>query len=325
MKKRISPALVGIFVVSAIMLGVVAIVTIGSGRLFRQTATFVSYFEGSVRGLQVGSTVSFMGVPVGSVKEVLISLDEGETTAGEVRIPVIYEIDQTLLTRRGATVDLTDPNEIQSLFDRGVSARLETESLVTGRLYIALAFRPDEPLFPFASESRYTEIPSVRSPLAEVGAKLTELVDRLADQDLGLLVASLRETVDGINALVRNSEMPNLIGSVEGVMGEVEETLRVFRQLALAADSAVAPIQDRFMDASDRLADASDRAEATLAAVDSTLATMRGVMDPRAPLAMGFVNALRELELAASAMRRVAEMIERNPSVLIRGRPSGGK
>jgi len=54
-------------VVGAIALLVVAIGVLGSGKLFKLSVPYVMVFEGSVKGLNVGSPVVFRGVKLGSV------------------------------------------------------------------------------------------------------------------------------------------------------------------------------------------------------------------------------------------------------------------
>ena len=62
MNNRVSPALIGSFVVSGIVLVVAAVIVFGSGRVFQQRESFVAFFPGSVNGLTVGSNVSFRGL-----------------------------------------------------------------------------------------------------------------------------------------------------------------------------------------------------------------------------------------------------------------------
>ncbi len=65
MSKKISPTLIGGFVLGALALLVIAVIAFGSGRLFRQTKEFVAYFDGNVNGLHIGAPVKFRGVEVG--------------------------------------------------------------------------------------------------------------------------------------------------------------------------------------------------------------------------------------------------------------------
>ena len=98
MNKKISPTLIGAFVIGAIALLVIAIIVFGSGRLFKQTREFVLYFETSVNGLRVGAPVKFKGVEVGSVKNIVLQLEKDTQVA---RIPVIIEIDLEKLQAGG--------------------------------------------------------------------------------------------------------------------------------------------------------------------------------------------------------------------------------
>src|SRR4029450_5040348 len=97
MNKKISPAMIGAFVLGAVALIVIAILVFGSGRLFRQTRSFVLYFDNSVNGLRIGAPVKVKGVEIGSVKDIRLLLLVGQGTAGD-KIPVIIEIDLKKLT-----------------------------------------------------------------------------------------------------------------------------------------------------------------------------------------------------------------------------------
>src|SRR5574342_1297040 len=97
MNKKISPTLMGAFVVGALALLVIAIIALGSGRLFRKTYEFVLFFQGSVNGLNVGAPVKYKGVEIGSVTDILLQLEKVEPG----RIPVIIELDAKKLAGRG--------------------------------------------------------------------------------------------------------------------------------------------------------------------------------------------------------------------------------
>ena len=73
MKKKISPTLIGGFVIGALVLFVIAVIAFGSGQLLRKTREFVLYFDSSVNGLRIGAPVKVKGVEIGSVKDISLS------------------------------------------------------------------------------------------------------------------------------------------------------------------------------------------------------------------------------------------------------------
>ena len=77
MNKKMSPTVIGAFVLGAVALIVIAILVFGSGRLFRQTKDFVLYFDNSVNGLRIGAPVKIKGVEIGSVKDIRLQLEKG--------------------------------------------------------------------------------------------------------------------------------------------------------------------------------------------------------------------------------------------------------
>ena len=67
MTQRANPAVVGGFVVGALVLLVAGVLMFGSGALLRERVSVVAFFTGNVRGLQEGSAVEFRGVQVAAV------------------------------------------------------------------------------------------------------------------------------------------------------------------------------------------------------------------------------------------------------------------
>jgi len=133
MNRRVSPTLIGAFVVGAILLSVLAVVMFGSGRYFHKTYEFVLYFPSTVNGLRAGAPVKFRGVEIGSVKDIRLQLEQ-DLDPGP--IPVIIEIDPEKLTSRGTTETiLNNPQVRKAAIDRGLRGQLQVESFVTGVLF----------------------------------------------------------------------------------------------------------------------------------------------------------------------------------------------
>ena len=93
-------AVIGAFVVGAVVLAVVGVIVFGSGKMFQEVDKYVLYFEGSVKGLNVGAPVTFRGVKIGSVTGISLRANPENL---EVRIPVVIEIEKGRIER---TVDM---------------------------------------------------------------------------------------------------------------------------------------------------------------------------------------------------------------------------
>src|SRR5512136_3377298 len=99
MSKQANKTVIGIFVVGAIALVVIAIVVLGSGKFFRKTFKAVCYFEGSVGGLNIGAPVVFRGVKIGSVTDIVLRTNLEKLT---FTIPVYIEIEPDRFAITGA-------------------------------------------------------------------------------------------------------------------------------------------------------------------------------------------------------------------------------
>ena len=101
MASKASARAIGGFVIGALLLTLVAIGLLGSGNMFRQTFNFVSFFDGSVAGLEAGAAVRLRGVRIGQVNDVRLAIPGEDRARTEFQIPVLYEIDKDLLVKHG--------------------------------------------------------------------------------------------------------------------------------------------------------------------------------------------------------------------------------
>ncbi len=95
---KASPRSIGLFVIGAIVLILGAIAVLGSGNLFKTTYRFVSYFDGSVAGLDPGAPVKLRGVRIGQVREIRLAIPGESRVAEDFRMPVLWEINRDLLS-----------------------------------------------------------------------------------------------------------------------------------------------------------------------------------------------------------------------------------
>ena len=138
MAKQSFKTAVGAFVIGGLALLVAGIILLGGGRMFSDDIEYVLYFDGSVSGLNIGAPVVFRGVPMGQVTR--ISLEANPRDAS-VTIPVYIRLDENSIVRAGVTGELTDnfrQEILRRLIQRGLRARLQLQSLITGQYRVKL-------------------------------------------------------------------------------------------------------------------------------------------------------------------------------------------
>jgi paraquat-inducible protein B len=214
MSRKANPTAIGAFVVGGLVLAIGGLIAFGGGKFFKDTTTYVMYFESSVSGLRVGAPVEFRGVQVGEVRDIRGTISEDL----EIQIPVYVEIGEgRLQPKRANAAPIRREQAIPVLIKRGMRAQLALQSLVTGQFYIELDFHPDQPPR-FVGDGTVPEIPTVPSALSKLRERFEALpLDELAHEAIAAL--------QGINGLVSSEELGNAIDSAS-------EALRQIRQLA---------------------------------------------------------------------------------------------
>ena len=316
MGKKLSPTLIGAFVVGALGLIVACLVFFSSFRLFGGAHRFILFFDGSVDGLGVGAPVKFKGVEIGSVDQIQLQFESLGSEESSPPIPVIIELDDAKLSGRlGRPVHLT-PELIQRVIDRGLRAKLASQSLVTGLLFVELDLDPETPAR-FIGSTDYPEIPTVPSTSEEVIRTLNEVVDKIRALPLEHLVQSMTETVDGLNRIVNAPETQKVVASLD-------DTLTSVRRLTDRLNDKVVPVADDLRggvrDASARLREVSQGATATLKELDATLVKLRDLLEPDSALGQDLAEAITEVVGAARSVRALADSLDHQPSSVIFGR-----
>lgn len=331
MSAKANPVVVGSFVIAALVLLAGALLVFGGGRFFEERRTFVTHFEGSLKGLRVGSNVLFRGVRVGFVRDIHVQVDE-ET--GEFLVPVTFQILPEAVALVGPEDGLLptarSSPELEELIQRGLRTRLEVESFVTGQLVIELDFNPDAPAFYQARPGSPPEIPSMPSNIQQVLERARTIITDLQERvDIDQLFSMIINALEGFDALVRSEDLQGALASIHRlaaseelqqlpaalheILGELDRTLDEVRSLAASTEAGMEPL----------LASAQDRLEQLSHLLRDTGVLLENVAaDVSADSELNFQmrRTLEESQAAARSLRQLAEFLERNPEALLRGR-----
>lgn len=331
MSAKANPVVVGTFVIVGMVLLVIALIMFGGGRLFEERREFVSYFEGSLMGLRVGSNVLFRGVRVGFVSDISVEVDHDTE---DFRVPVTFQI----LPQAIALVDPDDQLSaagrdapgLSMLIDRGLRTRLEMESFVTGQMVIELDFYPDTAVNLYARPGSRPEIPSIPSNIQQILERMRNFAAEIqAKVDVDELVRGVPSAIAGIDALVRSEDLQGALAglnrlsnikdldaipaSVLETLAAMEQTLNEVRSLVAATDQRMEPLFAQAEASLESLGIALRNAGSLL---DSLNAELGGDSEINHQLR----RTLEESRAAARSLRQLVEFLERNPEALLRGR-----
>src|SRR4030095_6154224 len=145
MGKKANPTVIGLFVVGALALAIAGVVVFGSGQFFKRTEEFVMFFPGSVNGLSIGAAVKFKGVDIGQVTNIKLVLQREGKTDPNLTIPVYVQTDPSKIFVDGQRLEMTDPNNLRELINRGMRAQLQSQSRVAGPLFVQVDVLPHPP------------------------------------------------------------------------------------------------------------------------------------------------------------------------------------
>lgn len=349
MSARANQVKIGAFVIGGIALLVGAVAVLGSGRLFRRTYPFVSYFDGSVNGLRPGAAVKFKGVEIGSVDRVRIPF---RVDSNDQPIEVFYSINSGLL-HQGGEPEGDYGETLQQAIANGLRAQLESDSLLTGILHVSVAFTEEKKeAVLHAPIEGVMEIPTVPPPLQEIGGAIRRIVDEIGQYDLQALLASLHGTLDAVGDLARSPGIPATMAALEKTLQSVDRVMvkleanidPLSRSIETAATSVGKAGQDigvgiasvtATMETVQRvsvglgddvrplvgsLKTSSDELQVLARELQTSLASARVLLDPEAPIAVELSATLRSLGEAARSTRALFELLHRDPAALVRGK-----
>ena len=217
MSKKANHVMIGTFVLAAIAIAFVGILILGSGKFFKDAESYVLYFDGNLSGLDKGAPVDFKGVKVGQVMSVTLVYDHATDS---MSVPVTVELDKKCFTEKNCDRNSKGVGNAMVLhIERGLRAKLKSQSFVTGKLKIELDYDENSPEVYKADEnSELPEIPTM------VGS-LDSLAKRLKDMPFEDLVEDLATTAEAMSAMASSDELKSLLTSLDTTLQESQKLM----------------------------------------------------------------------------------------------------
>jgi len=290
---------VGAFVLLVVTMGGLFVYWYAGSADARDYKRYEIYFEGSVSGLNRGSTVRYLGVDVGRV--VAIKID----TRASDRVQIIADIDSTAPVSK---------DTLASLSMQGVTGLLYIDLLANASAKRVMASVPSE---------KYPVIDSVQSNFDRLLASLPDLVGRATE-----VVDRASRVLSDDNIMAFSKTMQNLEKSSATLPGAMRDAAVVIADLkATLVDVRVAAANARqLMESSGpNLSAASERFRTISENLANTTANLDRLMtDHREDLGLFLRDSLPEIERllrdgrsAAQEFGELSRSLKADPSQLL--------
>lgn len=329
MKSRISPTVIGAFVIGAFALLITGLLTFGGVNFFAKPQRFLVHFNESIHGLDLGSPVKLRGVRVGRVVALNIRYDERTNSS---LVAVVCELSKDVMTdSSGAMLDVASRAELQTLVERGLRAQLGILGLATGLLYVELDFFDvaEHPVDPALTDPQYVIVPSVQSTIAGFYDAASEILGELKginfvnlSREATALMAAARKQIDAADLKALTEQWRKTGERFEALAAspEFKQTLEHLNQAIADLRAAIANLDRQIEPRSREIADTLASIRSTVESFQATAGTAQEFITAHGGLGAELGDTLQHLSEAADAVKRLADFLERNPNALITGR-----
>lgn len=221
-----SSFLIGFFVIISIGAIIATIFWLGANEFFKPKKTYVTYFDGSIQGLEKGSPVKYLGVPIGNVSNISIAPNG-----------LLIEVEMQLDPKINITPDM----------------RIKAEfSGIAGGKFLQI-FKPDAgqnlPILKLGFTPPHQLIHSAPSGIDEIAIAAKQVIDNLMQVQFGKISNELIELIANFNTLLVD---PNIRKSIENVEIATRNFSTFFNQLDTTK------VIDNFINTSYNIANSAD-------------------------------------------------------------------
>lgn len=305
----------GLFVVVGFVLAACTVVFLGAQSLKKQSVEYKTYFDESVQGLEVGSPIKFRGVIIGNVSSIDVAPDHRHVAVTSA-LTVQDLSDLGLSDGKGKTTKVRIPVDLRvQLVSQGI----------TGVKFLQMDFFDVKdnppPELPFPVPDNY--IPAAVSTMKN----LEDAVVRAANRFPELVDGILKVTVQ-ISRILDDVEKKKIPESAIATLTGIDKTVSTLQTTLVQLNTGKLSSQTQELLAN--LNATVTRANAILEKVDGEKGVLASAT--RASNAVGdvAVNArgvgkelettLREIQAVTAAIQRIADALERDPDMLLKGR-----
>lgn len=311
---------IGLFVVIGVVTAIAAIAVLGTSRIGDDQVSYTSFFDEGVTGLELGAPVRFRGVRLGAVTTIDVAQDRRH-------VEIAYGLSVNALTRMGLV--RREGRRVQMTVPANLRVQLASTG-VTGLKYIQMdffdpkAFPP--PDLPFAPPERY--IPAAPSTLKNLEDSVVQAVQKFPELAEQILVVLTQ--ISGTLAGLEQKQLPE---KAAAVLVDLDRTIVAAERklasldthgLSREAKGAIAAVNGVAAHL-DTLLARVDGETGLLASAQRTSDAFGDMARHAGGVGPELYTTLRDMRDAIDSVRRLADALERDPDMLLKGRAKASR
>ena len=331
MSKPVNPYTIGAFLVGSLVLIISAILIFGGGQLLKNKSQYVIYFDSALNGLNIGAPVKLQGVQIGTVKEISIELDKNAT---RITKPVVIEIDSEMVLDSGghpfkmaSSLEQRQQNAKQ-LIDAGIKAQLQSQSLLTGLLYVEFNFYRNEPLHLTGLNYKdLPELPAVPTTADQIKNTADELIMKFRQLPIEDIVKDLAATLKEIREIATSDELKKNRVALAKTLSQTERLVASLNQnlspLLVNMNGTVVDTRAMVQEFTHEMRPVLLSTEKTLNAATDVLKESKqalGSVETLTATDAPLWQSLESLRDAANSTKTLTDYLERHPDSIIYGK-----
>jgi phospholipid/cholesterol/gamma-HCH transport system substrate-binding protein len=227
---------IGLFVIAAILILTGAIIVFGGGKFFEKKITIETYFDQSVEGLSVGSSLQFQGVQIGNVSYIGFVFNEYKTDLQYVLVRAQIYPDKVAGKGKARLYNTDEEREqaYKDMITNGLRLQLASQG-ITGIAFLNAVYLDPERYPPLEHNWKpdYTYIPSAPGTITQITQTIEELSRSIESidfkeisQDIEQLVASLNRAVEEAKVGDLSKDLRQLVKTLNTTTTELDSILK---------------------------------------------------------------------------------------------------
>lgn len=333
----------GLFVLTGILLLAGLLLLLGLLEIFQPKIKYMTYFDESVQGLEIGSPVKYRGATIGKVTKITIRRNNNiirvdmEGLVSAIDVPGHHPAKEAVLSESRAQLQARLFREwLEQETGRGLRCRLELSG-ITGMKYVELDyFNPDEPqvIAPPPRNDDIIYLPSTPSLLRGLRTSVSESLSGIAAVDFRRISEELVLTLTSISRILNDDRVERLIARIDNASGYLESTaanlnetlsreriqetatelqsgLRSYRELATSLREELAAA---------KFAETAAAARATADQANLTLAETAAAARAMAAMREQVSRSLSRLDETFDTLTELVRALDQDPGSLLHGK-----